>query len=89
VVMVADCIESASRSLTNLTPARLHAVADKIISTRFADGQFDNCDLTLKDLHIIAGSVVRLLTSAHHKRVAYPEQESPELVRHSRFLSGG
>jgi putative nucleotidyltransferase with HDIG domain len=89
VVMVADCIESASRSLTNLTPARLHAVADKIISTRFADGQFDNCDLTLKDLHVIAGSIVRLLTSAHHKRVEYPEQESPELVRHSRFLSGG
>lgn len=89
VVMVADCIESASRSLTNLTPARLNTVADKIIRTRFADGQFDNCDLTLKDLHIIAGSIVRLLTSAHHKRVEYPEQESPELVRNTRFLSGG
>jgi putative nucleotidyltransferase with HDIG domain len=89
VVMVADCIESASRSLTNLTPARLRAVADKIISTRFADGQFDNCDLTLRDLHVIAESVLRLLTSAHHKRVEYPEQESPELVRTSRFLSGG
>jgi membrane-associated HD superfamily phosphohydrolase len=87
VVMVADCIESASRSLTNLTSARLKAVADKLINTRFADGQFDDCDLTLKDLHVIAGSIVRLLTSAHHKRIEYPEQESPELVTNSRFPS--
>lgn len=80
VVMVADAIESASRSLNNLTRARLVAVADKIVNTRFADGQFDNCELTLKDLHVIAETIVRMLMSAHHNRVEYPEHESSELI---------
>jgi len=87
IVMLADAIESASRSLTNLTRARLLAVADKIVNTRFADGQFDNCDLTLKDLHIIAESIVRVLMSAHHMRVEYPELESPNPVRNSKVSS--
>lgn len=80
VVMVADAIESASRSLNNLTQARLRTVADKIVNTRFADGQFDNCDLTLRDLHVIAERIVTMLLSAHHKRIEYPDQESPEPV---------
>jgi putative nucleotidyltransferase with HDIG domain len=87
IVMLADAIESASRSLTNLTRARLIAVADKIVNTRFADGQFDNCDLTLKDLHVIAESIVRVLMSAHHMRVEYPELESPNPVRNSKLSS--
>ena len=87
IVMVADAIESASRSLTNLTRTRLIAVADKIVNTRFADGQFDDCDLTLKDLHVIAESIVRVLMSAHHMRVEYPELESPNLVGDSRLSS--
>ena len=80
VVMVADAIESASRSLNNLTHARLRTVADKIVNTRFADGQFDNCDVTLRDLHVIAERIVTMLLSAHHKRIEYPDQESPEHV---------
>jgi len=80
VVMVADAIESASRSLTHLTQARLSAVADKIVNTRFADGQFDHCDLTLRDLHRITERIVTMLLSAHHKRIEYPGQESFELV---------
>jgi hypothetical protein len=87
IVMVADSIESASRSLTSPTRSRLEAVADKIINTRFADGQFDDCDLTLKDLHVIAETIVRVLVSAYHRRVEYPEQESPKLVATSRVSS--
>jgi len=87
IVMLADAIESASRSLTNLTRERLVAVADKIVNTRFADGQFDNCDLTLKDLHVIAESIVRVLMSAHHMRVEYPELESPSRLRNSKVSS--
>jgi len=80
VVMVADAIESASRSLAHLTHARLSAVADKIVNARFADGQFDNCDLTLKDLHAITERIVTMLLSAHHKRIEYPDQEPVERV---------
>jgi putative nucleotidyltransferase with HDIG domain len=80
VVMVADAIESASRSLAHLTHGRLSAVADKIVNTRFADGQFDNCDLTLKDLHAITERIVKMLLSAHHKRIEYPGQEQLEPV---------
>jgi putative nucleotidyltransferase with HDIG domain len=80
ILMLADTVEASTRSLTDPTPARIRGVVQKVINNIFADGQLDECDLTLRDLHIIANSFVRILTGIFHHRIEYPNppaQESP------------
>jgi putative nucleotidyltransferase with HDIG domain len=74
-VMLADAIESASRSLANPTLTRLQGLAERIVNSKFTDGQFDECDLTLKDLHVLAEVITRTIASASHVRLEYPEEK--------------
>jgi len=76
IVMLADSIESTARSLTSPTPDRIRNVADRIINQRFSDGQFDECDLTLRDLHTLADVITNSIVKMQHSRVAYPETET-------------
>jgi putative nucleotidyltransferase with HDIG domain len=76
IVMLADSIESTARSLTHSTPDRIRNVADKIINERFSDGQFDECDLTLRDLHTLADVITNSIVKMQHSRVAYPGTET-------------
>lgn len=79
VAMIADSVEAASRSVREPTPEGLGALVRKIINDKFTDGQLDDCDLTLKDLHKIQESFVRNLLAIFHTRVPYPEKpEDPE-----------
>ncbi len=73
LVMLGDSIEAASRSLGDPTPARLQGLVNRIINLKFTDGQLDECDLTLKDLHTIARAFSRVLNSIYHHRPEYPE----------------
>jgi putative nucleotidyltransferase with HDIG domain len=73
LIMLADAIEAASRTLTDPTPARIQGMVQKIINNIFIDGQLDECELTLKDLHNIAKSFNRILAGIFHHRVDYPE----------------
>jgi hypothetical protein len=73
LVMLADMIEAASRSLPDPTPARINGIVQKIINKVFSDGQLDECELTLKDLHEIAKSFNKTLGAIFHQRVEYPE----------------
>ena len=73
LVMIGDSIEAAARTLPNPTPARLKGLVNKIINVKFTDGQLDESDLTLRDLHLIAKAFIRVLTSIYHKRIEYPE----------------
>ena len=75
IVLLADAVEAASRSLSKPTPARIEGVVRKLINNKFIDGQLDECELTLKDLNKIAQSFVRVLTGVFHSRVEYPEAE--------------
>ncbi|MGB9698872.1 MAG: HD family phosphohydrolase [Thermodesulfobacteriota bacterium] len=72
LVLLADAVEAASRSLAHPTPARLQGLVQRIINNVFLDGQLDECELTLKDLHQIAKCFNTILTSIHHHRVEYP-----------------
>ena len=72
LVLMADAVEAASRVLTDITPARVSLLVNKIINHCFIDGQLDNCELTLKDIREIRSTFVYLLTSMYHKRVNYP-----------------
>jgi putative nucleotidyltransferase with HDIG domain len=73
LVMLGDSIEAASRSLADPTSARLQGLVNRIISHKFTDGQLEECDLTLRDLHTIAKSFSRVLNSIYHHRLEYPD----------------
>ncbi len=76
LVLLADVVEAASRSLENPIPARIKGMLQKMINKVFLDGQLDNCDLTLKDLHEIAKSFNKTLAGIYHHRVEYPGIQS-------------
>jgi cyclic-di-AMP phosphodiesterase PgpH len=73
IVLLADCVEAASRTLSDPTPARMQGLVQKIINNIFIDGQLDECELTLKNLHEIAKSFNRILLGIYHHRIDYPE----------------
>jgi putative nucleotidyltransferase with HDIG domain len=73
IVMLADCVEAASRTLANPTPDRIQGMVQNIINRIFTDGQLDECELTLKNLHEIAKSFNRILNGIFHHRIDYPE----------------
>lgn len=72
LVMIADACEAASRSMPEPTTDKLRALVQKMINLIFSEGQLDECDLTLKDLHLIAESFTRTLEGMYHARPQYP-----------------
>ena len=72
LVLLADQVEAASKTLTDPTPARVQGMVQKIVNNGFADGQLDTCELTLKDLHLIAKSFNKILSGIFHQRIHYP-----------------
>ena len=79
LVMLADAVEAASKTLGEPTPARIQGMVQKIINGIFIDGQLDECELTLKNLHAIANCFNRIMASGvFHHRVEYPVQENAE-----------
>jgi hypothetical protein len=75
VLMLADAVESACRALVEPTPARIEGVVQDIAMKRLLDGQFDDCDLTLRELRTIEDSLVKSLIAVYHGRVKYPEAQ--------------
>ena len=76
IVMLADVVEAAIRALERPTPARIQGRVKELINDIFADGQLEECELTLKDLHQIAKSFNNILTSIYHSRIEYPDKFS-------------
>jgi len=73
--MLADAVEAASRTLSDPTPSRIKGLTQQIINKIFTDGQLDECELTLKDLHQIGNSFDRILNAIFHQRIGYPSTE--------------
>ncbi len=73
IVMLADSVEAAVRSMQNRTPGRVEGLVRKIIKDKLYDEQLEECDLTFKDLDAIATSFVRVLSGIFHSRVEYPD----------------
>ena len=74
IVMLADVAEAAVRALERPTPSRIQGRVKGLINDIFADGQLEECELTLKDLHQIAKSFNNILTSIYHSRIEYPDK---------------
>jgi putative nucleotidyltransferase with HDIG domain len=75
IVMLADGVEAASRTLEDKTPGRLKGMVNKIIQEKFSSGELDHCELSLKDLHEIEVSFIYVLGATFHQRVEYPRTE--------------
>ncbi|MBU0476991.1 HDIG domain-containing protein [bacterium] len=73
IVMLADSVEAASRTLKDPTSTRIKTMVEKIINNKFSDNQLDESTLTLKDLSKIAESFTHILISMFHSRIEYPD----------------
>lgn len=71
IVMLADAVESATRTLTDPTPARIDALVRQLANKRLMDGQFDECDLTFSELSMICESISKTVASIYHGRIRY------------------
>jgi len=76
VLMVADAVEGASRTLAEPTPKRIETLVHEIAMKRLLDGQFDESSLTLSELEVIEESLTKSLIGIHHGRIKYPEQKT-------------
>ena len=78
ILMLADSVEAASRTLADPARARIQQLVQRIINNYFRDGQLDDCNLTLRNLHAIARSFIDTLSAIRHERIDYPEATGPE-----------
>ena len=74
ILLIADAVEAASRSLGRPTPSRIKNLVQEIINQRIIDGQLDECDLTFNELRLIAERFEHMLNSTFHARIKYPER---------------
>jgi membrane-associated HD superfamily phosphohydrolase len=82
VVGIADSVEAAVRSMAQPTPQQIETLVRKIISDRLQDDQFNECDITLKELDKVAETLCETLKGIFHSRIEYPEMSKQE-VRHA------
>lgn len=73
VLMLADGVEGAVRALAEPTPGRIESVVHQVVMDRLNDGQFDDCDITLKELRCVEEALVKSLCGIYHARVPYPK----------------
>ena len=88
LIMLADGVEASVRSLASRDEPAIRAMVQRIVAERMEDGQFDDCDLTLRDLKRIEDAFVTQLLGMYHQRVAYPQNKVVELEAR-RAASGG
>ncbi len=72
VLMLADGIEAASRTLVEPTPIKIRTLVGRIVEDCLADGQLDESDLTLSDIKKVSQAFIRVLTTIFHQRIDYP-----------------
>lgn len=76
ILMLADAVESATRTMVEPTPSRIDALVRAIANRRLMDGQFDECELTLRELQTITDSISKSVAGIYHGRVLYPSTAS-------------
>jgi membrane-associated HD superfamily phosphohydrolase len=87
--MICDGVESGVRSLKKANEERVREFIDKLIRSRAEDRQFDECELTLKELDIIEEVLTKRIMTTLHTRVAYPEKAHDSQAENIIHISGG
>ncbi len=89
IVMLADSTEAMVRASEDRSAERIDVLVDEVISERLAEGELEECDLTLRDIRTITASFKQTLRGVYHPRIAYPEPTAQERgVRLGRFRPG-
>lgn len=78
IIMIADVLEAASRSIDEFNEETLVELVDKLVKDKSEDGQLDECSLTFEELGIVKKSLVKTLMMARHSRIKYPYQLQSE-----------
>jgi putative nucleotidyltransferase with HDIG domain len=89
LIMLADGVEASVRSLSSRDEPAIRAMVSRIIEERLTDGQFDECDLTLRDVERIREAFVAQLLGMYHQRIAYPQSKIVELESRRAAAGGG
>jgi cyclic-di-AMP phosphodiesterase PgpH len=72
ILMLSDAVESATRAMAEPNPGRIENLVRRLSRTRLEDGQFDQCDLTFRELRLIEDAIIARLCAIHHSRISYP-----------------
>ncbi|MGV3488024.1 MAG: HD family phosphohydrolase [Tuberibacillus sp.] len=83
VVELADSVEAAVRSMKHPTPEKIEALIQSIFNDRLEDGQFDECGITMKELHLVKASLIETLKGVFHSRIEYPEEIAEKKAKSS------
>ncbi|MDG2422989.1 MAG: HDIG domain-containing protein [Phycisphaerales bacterium] len=75
ILMLSDCVESATRAMSDPKPAQIENLVRELARKRLMDGQFDECALTFRELEAIQTAIIARVTAIYHGRIAYPEEE--------------
>jgi putative nucleotidyltransferase with HDIG domain len=89
ILMLADGVEASVRSLSDHEEPAIRAMVDRIVHERLDDGQFDECDLTLRDVERIREAFVAQLLGMYHRRVEYPQNKIVEIESRRAAGNGG
>ena len=73
ILMLADAAESSVRAMSEPTPTRIRTQVHEVVTARLEDGQLDDCEMTLQDVHTVEESLVKSLCGMYHGRIAYPK----------------
>jgi membrane-associated HD superfamily phosphohydrolase len=87
--MLADGVEASVRSLASRDEPSIRSMVARIVAERMEDGQFDECDLTLRDISRVQEAFVSQLLGMYHQRVAYPQNKVVELETRRAAAGGG
>ncbi len=89
ILMICDSCEGAVRALSEPTPGRIEALIHQVVMERLNDGQFDACDITMRELNQVEQSLVKSLCAIHHGRIKYPKAaDRPRSVASSAWANG-
>ena len=75
--MLCDTLEAASRSLKDYSAETMSALVENIVKSKMSDGQFEDADISLKELNIVKNVLKSYLQQVYHARIAYPKKMSP------------
>ncbi|MDA2928364.1 HDIG domain-containing protein [Acidobacteria bacterium AH-259-O06] len=84
ILMLADQVEAASRTLQDPSPSQIRSMIRRLIQSTIRDRQFDECDITMKDLDKILRAFERVITGMHHHRIKYPGFDFGKQVEEKR-----
>lgn len=73
ILMLCDACEGAVRALNEPTPGRIESTVHQVVMDRLNDGQFDDCEINLRELSLVEQSIVKSLCAIHHGRIKYPK----------------